>query len=225
MKTILSPYEVRPMTSKDILQVIEIERQSFPAMWPPTAFKRELQQNQLAHYLVVTEAQRQPAKLTESSTPPDSKVPGLLRFLTNVGQAFSMPKQESLLPPEDRPVLIVGFIGLWFLADEAHVVTVAVRESHRRRGIGELLLITALDLTRHQGQSALSLECRVSNNVAINLYEKYGLKRMGIRPRYYSDNHEDAYIFTSADVQSMTFQEQFRQLKQNYEQRSGNYQL
>src|SRR5256885_14214048 len=45
----------RPMHTHDIAQVLEIERESFPTMWPPTAYKRELEQNRLAHYLVTVE--------------------------------------------------------------------------------------------------------------------------------------------------------------------------
>src|SRR5438552_7966689 len=45
----------RPMHTDDIAQVLEIERESFPTMWPPTAYKRELEQNRLAYYLVTVE--------------------------------------------------------------------------------------------------------------------------------------------------------------------------
>jgi ribosomal-protein-alanine N-acetyltransferase len=55
---IATRYLVRPMRLDDIPQVMEIEREAFPTMWPPTAYKRELQQNRLAQYLVVTELQR-----------------------------------------------------------------------------------------------------------------------------------------------------------------------
>ncbi len=55
MKT-ATRFLVRRMRLSDIPQVLEVERQSFPSMWPPTAFRRELQQNRLAHYIVIGEA-------------------------------------------------------------------------------------------------------------------------------------------------------------------------
>src|SRR3990172_4191312 len=55
MQTAAARYSVRPMHLDDIAQVMEVERQSFPSTWPQTAFKRELQQNRLARYLVVLE--------------------------------------------------------------------------------------------------------------------------------------------------------------------------
>ena len=60
-------YLVRPMRLEDIPQVMEIERESFPTMWPPTAFRRELQQNRLAHYIVVVEDNPRVPRSTETA--------------------------------------------------------------------------------------------------------------------------------------------------------------
>ena len=62
---------------------------------------------------------------------------------------------------------MIGVVGVWMLPDEAHIVTIAVRESHRRRGIAELLLIRAIDLARAKEQGLVTLECRVSNYPAL----------------------------------------------------------
>jgi len=64
---IATRYLVRPMTLADVPQVMEIERESFPAIWPPTAFKRELQQNRLAQYIVVLE--KNPAFVGDRQVP------------------------------------------------------------------------------------------------------------------------------------------------------------
>ena len=130
-----------------------------------------------------------------------------------------------LVSTTENNSLITGFIGLWFLLDAAHIIMIAVKESLRRQGIGELLLIAGIELTCKHNQDLLTLECRVSNHAAINLYEKYKFKQMGVRPGYYSDNREDAYILTSEKLRSESFQKQFKQLKQNYNQRWGDYDL
>jgi ribosomal-protein-alanine N-acetyltransferase len=212
------------MLLDDIPQVLEVERESFPSMWPPTAFKRELQQNHLAHYTVVVE--HDPSRV-EVDAPVSEEEPGptgfgriwgeLRHFLGNDTPAGGLP------PIEQRPELIVGFIGVWMLPDEAHIVTVAVRDSHRRKGIGELLLITAVEMAQGRSQSIVTLECRVTNEPALALYEKYGFQQVGLRPRYYSDNHEDAYVLTAGSVLTDRYRRDFEALRAEHGRRYGDF--
>jgi ribosomal-protein-alanine N-acetyltransferase len=89
---------------------------------------------------------------------------------------------------------IIGYGGMWVIMDEAHVTNIAVRAQYRGRGYGEMLLRRLMQTAREQGARSMTLEVRVSNEVAQNLYRKLGFKQNGIRPRYYTDNQEDAYI-------------------------------
>lgn len=216
-------YSVRPMTFEDIPQVMEVERESFPAMWPPTAFKRELQQNRLASYIVVVE--HNPAAQPDPG--PQEKAPrhgGTLgRFVGEIRHILGGEEKRDLPPPDQRPELIVGFTGLWALPGEVHIVTIATRESHRRRGIGELMLISAIHMTQVKGHAMLTLECRVSNNAAIALYDKYGFQQVGLRPRYYSDNHEDAYVLTVNSVLTEDYRREFERLKAEHRRRWDHY--
>lgn len=217
-------YSVRSMTVEDIPQVLEIERQSFPTMWPPTAFKRELQQNRLANYIVLVEHNAL-ASQTPHHDEPQSQPPHLARLFGELRQ-FLGPGDSRVLPPvEDRAELIVGFIGIWMLPDEAHIVTVAVRDGYRRQGLGELLLIAAIDLAQAQGQPLVTLEVRVSNDAAVALYEKYGFERVGLRPRYYSDNHEDALVLTVHSVLADKFNARFAELRSEHRRRWGDFDL
>ncbi len=226
MQTAAVRYLVRPMVLGDIPQVMEVERESFPSMWPPTAFKREIQQNRLAQYLVAIErrmpaARRQEPEDAEAGAAPQQGALGW--FLDELRQVLG--REEPLPPEEERPELVVGFLGVWLLPDEAHVVTVAVRESHRRQGIGELLLISAIELAQANRQGLVTLECRVSNEVALKLYDKYGFQRAGLRARYYSDNHEDAYVLTLSSVASARYRGGFQRLKEEHRQRCGGYEV
>jgi ribosomal-protein-alanine N-acetyltransferase len=208
---------VRPMSVGDINQVMEVEQQSFPTMWPPTAFKRELQQNRLARYLVAVERKADGASQEEHAAPPDREPAGFGRLLGGLRQ---MLDGESEGESEE---LVVGFVGVWLLADEAHIVTIAVRDGRRGRGVGELLLIAAIEAAMRERQQVVTLECRVSNAVALRLYEKYGFQRVGLRPRYYSDNHEDAYVLTAEGVGTGAYGELFERLRDEHRARYGDY--
>jgi ribosomal-protein-alanine N-acetyltransferase len=74
-------------------------------------------------------------------------------------------------------------------------------------------------------QPVMTLEVRVSNKVAVSLYEKYGFKHMGLRPRHYSDDHEDAYILTVDGLDSPEYRELFQRLKLEHAERWGESQL
>ncbi|MCU0483092.1 MAG: ribosomal protein S18-alanine N-acetyltransferase [Chloroflexi bacterium] len=97
---------------------------------------------------------------------------------------------------------VVAYAGLWLLVDEAHVTTFAVAPAWRRQQIGERLILALLDLAVARGAREATLEVRLSNLAARRLYEKYGFAPVGIRPRYYSDDHEDALIMTTPPLDS-----------------------
>jgi len=92
---------------------------------------------------------------------------------------------------------VVAYGGMWLMVDEAHITTFAVDPRWRRQRIGERLLLALLDVARARHAREATLEVRLSNLPARRLYEKYGFRPVGLRPRYYSDNQEDALIMTT----------------------------
>lgn len=102
---------------------------------------------------------------------------------------------------------VVGYAGLWLVIDEAHVTTFAVAPARRREGIGEQLLATLLDIAQARQAREATLEVRLSNLAARRLYEKYGFRPVGIRPRYYSDDNEDALIMTTEPLATPVMQD------------------
>jgi ribosomal-protein-alanine N-acetyltransferase len=225
MQTTAVRYQVRPMDLGDISQVMEIERESFLNMWPTTAFKRELKHNRLARYLVAVEqregAEEAVAPLADAEAREEPVPPvGVGRWLGELKRLFGSEEEaEASREP------IVGFVGIWLTLDEAHIVTIAVRESHRGRGIGELLLIAAIALATLNDQDVVTLEVRASNQAAQTLYEKYGFKKVGVRHRYYSDNHEDAVIMTTDSIHSAPYRELCQRLRREHRERCGDYEL
>ena len=220
---IATRYAVRAMTVDDIAQVMEVERESFPTMWPPTAFKRELQQNRLAHYIVVVERNSAAEPVSDPTVQTPAAGGKFERLFGEIRNLLGNEEERPLPPLDQRPEVIAGFIGLWLLPDEAHIVTFGVRQDYRRRGIGELLLISAIALAQAQGQAMVTLECRVSNDAALALYGKYGFDKVGLRPRYYSDDHEDAYVLTVDEVTTHKYRESFSTLLTAHRQRWGDY--
>jgi ribosomal-protein-alanine N-acetyltransferase len=200
MRTLLRT-TIRPLAAADIAQVMDIERESFPTMWPQTAYRRELQ-NKVARYWVITEVPDEPAG--ESS--PQPGLWGALRRMVG----------NDVEATEER---VLGFIGVWLLVGEAHIVTVAVREAYRRMGIGERLVIAAIETALGFDQEVLTLEVRKSNEAAQLLYEKYGFTRVGLRKRYYTDNNEDAVLMTTPDISDPSFVTLFQSMREEHRQR------
>ena len=204
------------MRREDLLQVAEIDREAFPTLWPPANYQRELN-NRLAHYVVACDSER-----TEE-VPPAKPVPEnrFLRLLSRAGHLFDYDRFfREPMPPSGRE-FVVGFAGIWIMADEAHITTIAVRSPYLGRGIGELLLIAVIKLSAELDTRLLTLEVRRSNTIAQNLYHKYGFSRVGIRRGYYSDNHEDGLLLSTEDITSDGFQARLEQLKQAHAQKWG----
>lgn len=89
---------------------------------------------------------------------------------------------------------VIGYMGLWIIMGEAHITNIAIWPGCRGQGWGEYLLRTVMDKMEAVGVMRLTLEVRVSNSTAQNLYSKVGFLPAGIRKKYYSDNQEDALI-------------------------------
>jgi [ribosomal protein S18]-alanine N-acetyltransferase len=197
----LTRYQIRPMTEADISQVAEIEGQSFPTTWPRTAYRRELA-NRLARYFVLIDRTRPP--LTPDDEPQRRSFMGLFRRKP---------------PREETSDFIVGYVGIWLMVDQAHIVAIAVREEYRRQGLGELLLAESIDLAIANGQESMTLEVRRTNDSAQALYEKYKFLKVGVRKRYYTDNHEDALIMTTPPINAEPYLEHLAYLRQRWEER------
>jgi len=91
---------------------------------------------------------------------------------------------------------VVGYVCNWLIEDEFHILNLAVHPQHRRKGIGRTLLEYSLHRADQRDAEKAFLEVRRSNSPAIELYKKLGFRIIGVRPRYYSNNHEDAIIMT-----------------------------
>lgn len=89
---------------------------------------------------------------------------------------------------------VVGYAGAWIILDESHITNIAIAEAYRGRGIGKRLTQALLQYLSNLGACYATLEVRVSNERAQNLYRGLGFVSVGKRKRYYEDNGEDAFL-------------------------------
>jgi ribosomal-protein-alanine N-acetyltransferase len=194
-------YFIEPMVEADIPQVQEIEAQSFSTPWSANTYRRELRNTSSCRYIVAR----------VSTTPPPRERNGHRSRRNGIFSSLLAP----FLPQEDVPSEhpLVGYGGVWLTVDDAHITTIAVDPRHRGRGVGELLLNGLIDAAFELQARMLTLEVRVSNLVAQRLYLKYGFQPGGTRPRYYTDNGEDALIMWTEAITTPDYQERLSALR------------
>jgi ribosomal-protein-alanine N-acetyltransferase len=158
---------IERMTTADLVEVMHIDAASFPKPWPEPSWRHEIEANANARCFVA-----------RTITPR----PSFWQRLFGKTQAHSE---------------VLGIVVLWIVFEEAHIANIAVRPDARGRHIGDALMRTCEQHARDAGCTRMLLEVRVSNAPAQNLYRKYGFKVIGRRPRYYTDNHEDALVMVA----------------------------
>lgn len=209
------PYLVRRMCRADIPQVTEIDRECFPTQWPPLSYRTGILANPISHYLVVLEHRE------DVDQPPlEDPEPGGRHSGTAHNRLKRFFRADTAHEPLTRE-RILGVVGFWVMAGEAHISTIAVRQAYQRLGLGELLLTAAIDLAQNLEASFVTLEVRASNSVARSLYRKYAFADIGRRKAYYSDR-EDAVIMSTDPIDSPTFQDHFQRLKQAHARTRGH---
>jgi [ribosomal protein S18]-alanine N-acetyltransferase len=199
-------YVIDRMTMSDVPRVIEIERLAYPSTWPPSAYRKELQENRWAHYIVLRDK-----NILESS--PAASVAGPVEKQRRIFPLSLLPNRTAVATPTPELSSILGFAGLWLMVDEAHITTIAMHPDFRGRGLGEFMLMHLIEIAYSIGAKWVTLEVRVSNYSAQNLYRKYGFREAGVRHKYYSDNQEDALIMWTDEINSPAYKQKFKALR------------
>lgn len=212
-------YHLRHMRIRDVEMVKKIDHEAFPTTWPRPQFKRELS-GKNSRYLVVCSGKN--TTFSSDCWPPGPVSPERLVGFTARALRFmsSLRNSHKAVPLSGEKIL--GFVGILLIDDKAHITAIATETQSRRNGIGELLLIGGVELGWSENVRLVTLEVRVSNNVAQSLYKKYGFIEQGIRKRYYLDNHEDALIMSTPEINSSEYREKFECLVRAYEKRWEN---
>jgi [ribosomal protein S18]-alanine N-acetyltransferase len=180
-----SPPQVilRAMTLDDIQQVYNLDRLSFPTPWPIRTYRYEVEDNEHSHMWVLEPVGAVPV-------PVDARSARWWQRLLQLGGENGNGNGNG----HRLRSFLCGYSGMWHIADEAHISTIAVHPDWRGRRLGELLVWCMIRQAMLQGAAQVTLEVRVSNTPAQTLYRKYGFEVMGLRKGYYRDNAEDAYM-------------------------------
>lgn len=210
-------YAVRLMRIEDIPQVSEIDKEAFPTQWPPPSFRRDLN-SRLTRYVVALEESNPCPSIEVSKYEAEGNLQRLVSRISRLLNKQHLSSDEGIAQNKQN---ILGYASMWLMVDEAHLTSIAVRETHRHLGIGELLLISIINLAAQLNAHVVTLEVRLSNLTAQALYEKYGFTKVGIRRSYYSDDGEDAVIMSTERISSAPYEARFQELKRNYVQRWG----
>ncbi len=117
---------------------------------------------------------------------------------------------------------IAGYGGMWIIMDEAHITTLGVARDLRGKKIGEQVLLGLLDEALRRSARRATLEVRQSNEIAQNLYGRYGFAPAAIRRGYYTDNHENAVVMWIDDMVCSSFAAQYKALKQRMMRETQN---
>ncbi|MDR0469930.1 MAG: ribosomal protein S18-alanine N-acetyltransferase [Peptococcaceae bacterium] len=99
-----------------------------------------------------------------------------------------------VLTEESAPDKVLAYCGLWKIFDEGHVTNIAVTPKAQGKKLGKMLLHAMIQWAWSNQLSHMTLEVRVNNHIAINMYKKAGFVEAGIRPGYYDEGNEDAII-------------------------------
>jgi ribosomal-protein-alanine N-acetyltransferase len=197
-------YLVEPMQVNDVDEVMQIEHEAFTLPWSASAYRYEITKNETAHYFVVRQSH---PTLAPVKRPLLNRLKRHWLWQTVFGASQPPPTPKLPLPP------VLGYGGFLLVVDEAHITTVAIASAQRGRRLGELLLVSLLDQASALRAREVTLEVRVGNTIAQQLYRKYGFAIVGRRKRYYSDNGEDALLMTAKAIDAAAYREKLEALK------------
>ena len=215
-------FSVRRASIQDAVIMESIEREAFPGLIPLSRISRDLTRDNGLYLNAVRKWRPSEEKLKSRLRLATKAEKEDTRLSARVKRSVNRYFLDYINPPKLPSDYIAGFVGLWFVLNEAHVIVIGLREVDRRKGVGELLFISALENAIANNSKVVTLEVRRSNDVAIELYRKYGFQKVGLRIRYYSDNVEDAVIMTTPPIQNDDFKDHLFNLTQQHAEKWGS---
>ncbi len=164
--------KLQPLTEQQLPAVVELDQKCLGGMWKIDGYRREI------------DSPNSDLLIWKRETTPKNQ---------EQTEKFQIPTIELDESEEPLPE-VVGLGCSWAILEEAHITILAVHPDYQGQGLGQALLFALLVSAWERKLERATLEVRVSNQVAIKLYEKFGFQEAGCRKRYYQDTGEDALI-------------------------------
>jgi ribosomal-protein-alanine N-acetyltransferase len=188
------PYDIRPMEPGDIPSVVAIDRLSFPTPWSASSYAYELKHRNSSFFYVLLKPD------SAEDSPPERGWRRWLHSATGLRQSH-----------------VIGYLGIRLRDSGTHISTIAVHPDWRGNGLGELLLLTALEQSARMERGIVTLEVRPSNKTAQRLYQKYGFQFTGVHEGYYRDG-ENAWLM-AVEIGRNIYRKRLAELRQTLEER------
>lgn len=198
----VNDYWARYAEVADAREMARLLREVFPDFDNPVSYVRDIQRQDVAHILAVR-------KLTDRERiAAGNQNSGLLQSITS---KLPIPWRGSNNGNRSQyGERIAGMVSVWVVMDQAHITAIATSPHERRRGIGGLLMVLAINEAIDRGAEVATLEVRKSNQRAQALYKRFGFTETGVRHKYYSDNKEDALIMSTPNMHQQSFRRLFQ---------------
>ncbi|MEB3336839.1 MAG: ribosomal protein S18-alanine N-acetyltransferase [Leptolyngbyaceae bacterium] len=130
---------------------------------------------------------------------------GGLWTLEGYQRELASPNSDLLVL--SSPEALIGLGCLWAILEEAHITILGIRPDYQGQGLGQALFLALLVSAQKRGLERATLEVRASNQAALALYQKFGLREAGRRRHYYPDTGEDALILWRSGLQAPQFEQ------------------
>ena len=199
----VNDYWARYAMQSDVREMTGLLREVFPDFNSPISYSRDVRRDDMAHILAVRKLT--PAEMTSKTR----ERSGLWQAVENFRDSipFIGRSAEAVSHDDER---IAGMISIWIVMDQAHITAIATSPHERRRGVGGLLMVLAINEAIDRGAEVATLEVRKSNTRAQALYKRFGFTETGVRHKYYADNKEDALIMSTPNIHRAEFRRLFQ---------------
>jgi len=171
--------ELQLLTDDQLSAVVELDQRCLGGLWTIDGYQREIDSpnSDLIIWKQVNENENSQPILEELQLP-------------------KIPLKNSSISEHE----VLGIGCLWAILEEAHITILAIAPEYQGKGLGQGLLFALLVSAWKRKLERATLEVKVSNQRAINLYQKFGFKQAGRRKGYYQDTGEDALILWRGDL-------------------------
>ncbi|MEL7144403.1 MAG: GNAT family N-acetyltransferase [Cyanobacteria bacterium J06573_11] len=205
-----------PLIEADIPAVLALDQRCLGGLWTTSGYQRELESDCSDLCVLVSAATAQPLqqRLHQSRNQAQTQAKKDTDVQLDVQLAARDSTQAPIAQALKAPIKLLGIGCLWAILEEAHITTLAIEPAYQGHKLGLLLLTHLLNCGRNRGLTRATLEVRVSNHTALNLYQKFDFAEAGQRKRYYADG-ESARILWRSGLQTEACLKQINQHRQS----------